>query len=54
MEENGLVILIVAFVLFIIFILVILFIYAKDKYNSKHLDDDYKREIDLEDQDDEN
>lgn len=52
MEENSLIILLVAFVIFIIFIIVLLYIHIKDKYNSKHLDDDYKKEIDLEDEDD--
>lgn len=51
MEENSLVILFVSLGLFIIFILVLLYIYLKGKYNDRHLDDDYKKEIDLEDDD---
>lgn len=52
MESDSLIILIVSFGLFLIFVLILFYIYAKGKYNSRHLDDDYKKEIDLEDDDD--
>ena len=46
MEKDVLVILMVAFGLFAIFMFIMFFIYLKKYYNSKHLEEDYKKEVD--------
>lgn len=46
MGKDVLVILMVAFGLFAIVMFILFFIYLKKYYNSKHIDEDYKREID--------
>lgn len=46
MEKDVLVILMVAFGLFAIIMFVLFFVYLKKYYNSKHLEDDYQKEID--------
>ena len=52
MEKDILVILMVSFGLFAIVMFVLFFIYLKKYYNTKHLEDDYKKEIDRNDLDD--
>ena len=46
MENEILVILMVAFGLFAIVMFILFFIYLKRYYNNKHLDDDYQKDID--------
>ncbi len=49
MEKDVLVILMVAFGLFAIIMFILFFIYLKKYYNNRHLNDDYRKEIDDED-----
>lgn len=53
MEKDVLVILMVAFGLFAIIMFVLFFVYLKKYYNSRHLDDDYKKESEPKIDDDE-
>lgn len=46
MGKDVLVILMVAFGLFAILMFILFFIYLKKYYNSKHLESDYKKELD--------
>jgi flagellar basal body-associated protein FliL len=46
MEKDILVILMVAFGLFAIVMFILFFIYLKKYYNSKHISEDYKKQID--------
>lgn len=46
MEKDILVILMVAFGLFAIAMFIMFFIYLKKYYNTKHLEDDYKKDVD--------
>ncbi len=48
MENNVLVVLMVAFGLMAIVMFVVFYIYLKKYYNSKHLSDDYQKELDNE------
>ena len=48
MEKDILVILMVAFGLFAIVMFILFFIYLKKYYNSKHIEEDYKKELDNE------
>ncbi len=45
MEKDILVILMVAFGLFAIVMFILFFVYLKKYYNNKHLEEDYKRDI---------
>ena len=49
MEKDVLVILMVAFGLFAIVMFILFFVYLKKYYNNRHLNDDYRKEIDDED-----
>lgn len=49
MGKDILVILMIAFGLFSIIMFILFFVYLKKYYNSKHLEDDYKKEIDMDD-----
>ncbi len=46
MGKDVLVILMVAFGLFAIVMFVLFFVYLKKYYNSRHIDNDYKKDID--------
>ena len=49
MGKDILVILMIAFGLFAVIMFVLFFVYLKRYYNSKHVEDDYKKEIDMDD-----
>ncbi len=46
MEKDVLVILMVAFGIFAIVMFILFFIYLRKYYNNKHIEDDYKKQID--------
>lgn len=46
MEKEVLVILMVAFGLFAIIMFILFFVYLKKYYNNRHIDDDYKKDLD--------
>ena len=47
MEKDVLVILMVAFGLFAIVMFILFFIYLRKYYNTKHMEDDYKKDLDV-------